>query len=61
MCTRTIIEIDDELMEKARKLSNNKTKKTLVENALRLYVAVENQKKLSALWGNIKLEYSAFL
>ncbi len=61
MCTRTIIEIDDELMEKARKLSNNKTKKTLVENALRLYVAVENQKKLSALWGNIKLDYSAFL
>ena len=61
MCTRTIIEIDDELMEKARKLSNNKTKKTLVENALRLYVAVENQKTLSALWGNIKLDYSAFL
>ena len=50
MCIGTIIEIDDELMEKAQKLTNIKTKKTLVENALRLYVAVENQKKLSALW-----------
>jgi Arc/MetJ family transcription regulator len=58
---RTNIDIDDELMEKARKLTNIKTKKTLVENALRLYIAVENQKKLSALWGNIKMDDSAFL
>jgi Arc/MetJ family transcription regulator len=58
---RTNIEIDDELMEKAQKLTNIKTKKTLVENALRLYIAVENQKKLSALWGNIKMDDSAFL
>lgn len=61
MCMRTNIEIDDELMEKAQKLTNIKTKKTLVENALRLYIAVENQKKLSALWGNIKMDDSAFL
>ena len=61
MCMRTNIEIDDELIEKAQKLTNIKTKKTLVENALRLYIAVENQKKLSALWGNIKMDDSAFL
>jgi len=61
MCIGTIIEIDDELMKKAQKLTNIKSKKTLVENALRLYVAFENQKKLSALWGNLKLDDSAFL
>ncbi|MFI5137186.1 MAG: type II toxin-antitoxin system VapB family antitoxin [Sphingobacteriales bacterium] len=43
---RTNIEIDDQLMAKAQKLTNIKSKKILIDNALRLYVTVENQKKL---------------
>ena len=50
---RTNIEIDDKLLAKAQKLTNIKSKKILVDNALRLYVTVENQKKLMELWGNV--------
>ncbi len=46
---RTNIEIDDQLMAKAQKLTNIKTKKVLVDNALRLYVTIENLKKLFGL------------
>jgi Arc/MetJ family transcription regulator len=44
---RTNIDIDDILLAKARKLSSLKTKKALVEEALRLYITIENQKGLS--------------
>jgi Arc/MetJ family transcription regulator len=57
---RTNIEIDDQLMAKAQKLTNIKTKKILVDNALRLYVTVENQKKLIELWGNIEVDDKAY-
>jgi Arc/MetJ family transcription regulator len=57
---RTNIEIDDALMEKARKLSNIKTKKAIVEEALRLYITIENQKNLIHLKGKIKLDDIAF-
>jgi Arc/MetJ family transcription regulator len=57
---RTNIEIDDQLMAKAQKLTNIKTKKTLVDNALRLYVTVENQKKLLELWGKIEVDDKAY-
>ena len=57
---RTNIEIDDTLMEKARKLSNIKTKKAVVEEALRLYITIENQKKLIDLKGKIRLDDIAF-
>jgi Arc/MetJ family transcription regulator len=57
---RTNIEIDDQLMAKAQKLTNIKTKKILVDNALRLYVTVENQKKLIELWGNIQVDDKAY-
>ena len=50
---RTNIEIDEKLITKAQKLTNLKSKKILVDNALRLYVTVENQKKLMELWGNV--------
>jgi Arc/MetJ family transcription regulator len=60
MCMRTNIEIDDALMEKARKLSNIKTKKAIVEEALRLYITIENQKNLIHLKGKIKLDDIAF-
>jgi Arc/MetJ family transcription regulator len=57
---RTNIEIDDILMAKAQKLSNIKTKKLIVEKALQLYVTIENQKKLSELWGKIEIDDKAY-
>jgi Arc/MetJ family transcription regulator len=57
---RTNIEINDELMAKAQKLSNIKTKKAVVEEALRLFVAIEDQKKLSAFWGNVEIDDKAY-
>lgn len=60
MCMRTNIEINDELMAKAQKLSNIKTKKAVVEEALRLFIAIEDQKKLSAFWGNIEIDDKAY-
>jgi Arc/MetJ family transcription regulator len=57
---RTNIEIDDKLMAKAQKLTNIKTKKILVDNALRLYVTIENQKKLLELWGKIEVDDKAY-
>ncbi|WP_408733648.1 type II toxin-antitoxin system VapB family antitoxin [Mucilaginibacter sp.] len=53
---RINIDIDDKLMAQAQKLTNIKNKKVLVDNALRLYVTVENQKKLISLWGRIKVD-----
>ena len=57
---RTNIEISDDLMAKAQKLGNIKTKKGIVEEALRLYITIENQRKLSALKGKIALDDKAF-
>jgi len=57
---RTNIEINDELMLKAQKLSNIKTKKAIVEEALRLFIAIENQKRLSALRGKVEMDDKAF-
>jgi len=57
---RTNIEIDDDLMAKAIKSGNIKTKKAIVEEALRLYIAIENQRKLIDLKGKIKLDDVAF-
>ena len=58
---RTNIEIDDTLMAKAQKLSHIKTKKAVVEEALRLYVTIENQKKLIDLWGKVEVDDKAYL
>jgi Arc/MetJ family transcription regulator len=60
MCMRTNIEIDDQLMAKAQKLTNIKTKKKLVDNALRLYVTIENQKKMLELWGKVEVDDKAY-
>jgi Arc/MetJ family transcription regulator len=57
---RTNIEIDGQLMARAQKLTNIKSKKILVDNALRLYVTVENQKKLLELWGKVEIDDKAF-
>ncbi|RYE27230.1 MAG: type II toxin-antitoxin system VapB family antitoxin [Sphingobacteriaceae bacterium] len=53
---RTNIDIDDQLMEKALKAGNSKTKKQVVENALELYVRMKNQEKLLSLWGKIEID-----
>ncbi|MDB4901912.1 MAG: Antitoxin of type system, VapB [Mucilaginibacter sp.] len=60
MCMRTNIEINDDLMAKAQKLSNIKTKKAIVEEALQLYVTIENQKKLRELWGKVEIDEEAY-
>jgi len=58
---RTNIEINDELMAKAQKLTNIKTKKELVEKALQLLISIENQKKLLDLWGKVAIDDKAYL
>ncbi|WPU98017.1 type II toxin-antitoxin system VapB family antitoxin [Mucilaginibacter sp. cycad4] len=57
---RTNVDINDELIAKAQKLGNIKTKKAVIEEALRLYVTIENQKKLAELWGKVELDDKAF-
>lgn len=57
---RTNIEINDDLMAKAQKLSNIKTKKAIVEEALRLYITIENQRSLAKLRGKIELDDKSF-
>ncbi|QKJ30799.1 type II toxin-antitoxin system VapB family antitoxin [Mucilaginibacter mali] len=57
---RTNIDIDDALMLKAQKLSKLKTKKDVVENALKIYVQLENQKKLLELRGKVEIDDEAY-
>jgi Arc/MetJ family transcription regulator len=51
MCMRTNIDIDDKLMAEALRLSNNKTKKEVVEHALDVYVRMLRQQRLTELKG----------
>lgn len=53
---RTNIEIDDALMEQALKLSNIKTKKDVIQDALKNYVAWMKKKQLLDLKGSVKWE-----
>jgi Arc/MetJ family transcription regulator len=53
---RTNIVIDDELISKAISLSENKTKKAVVEEALRLLVQFKEQLKIKELRGKLKWE-----
>lgn len=55
---RTNIEIDDVLMQQALKLSNIKTKKDVIHDALENYVAWMKKKQLLDLKGNVKWEGS---
>jgi Arc/MetJ family transcription regulator len=57
---RVNIEINDDLMAKAQQLSGMKSKNAMVEAALRLYVAIESQKKLSKLCGKIEIDDKAY-
>lgn len=51
---RTNIEIDDVLMEKALQAGKAKTKKQVVEEALKLFVKMEGQKSILNLKGKVK-------
>ncbi|HVZ95634.1 MAG TPA: type II toxin-antitoxin system VapB family antitoxin [Chitinophagaceae bacterium] len=51
---RTNIDIDDDIMKKALKLSGNKTKKEIVNSALKEYVKYQMRLKLLSLQGKVK-------
>ncbi len=51
---RTNIIIDDDLMNEAMALSKIKTKKAVVETALKLLVQIKKQEKLKSLRGKLK-------
>ena len=53
---RTNIDIDDTIMKEAKKLSGNKTKKEIVDTALKKYIQILNNKKLLELFGKVKWE-----
>ncbi len=50
---RTNIVIDDDLLNEAFSLSNVKTKKELIHEALRLFVRIKGRKDLTELAGSI--------
>jgi len=53
---RTNIVVDDNLMAEALKLSNMKTKKSVVEAALKLLVQVKKQEEIRNLRGMLNWE-----
>ena len=53
---RTNIEIDDQLMRTAMKLSKAKMKKDTVEHALRALIQREQQRRMLKLKGNVVWE-----
>ncbi len=53
---RTNIVVDDNLMAEALKLSNIKTKKGVVETALKLLVQVKRQEEIRKLKGKLHWE-----
>lgn len=55
---RTNIVVDDNLMAEAIKLTNSKTKKGVVDQALKLLVQVKRQEEIRRLRGKLKWEES---
>ena len=53
---RTNIEIDNRLMQEAKKIGKTKTKKEIVDLALKTYIKVNQRKNLLKLFGKIKWE-----
>lgn len=54
--SRTNIVLDDELVEKCRRLTGIKTRRSLVDFALRELLRHENQKKILDLKGKVNWE-----
>ena len=55
---RTNVVIDDEVMEKAMALSKFKTKKDVIDGALREFVEIHSRKNLMDLRGQVVFEDS---
>jgi len=53
---RTNIDLDDELIAKAMKVSGTRTKKAAVDAALRLMVRIHGQTKIRRLRGKVQWE-----
>ena len=53
---RTNIEIDDELMKEAQRLSGLKTKRAVIDAALRMFVRVKRQTDVLSLPGKVRWE-----
>lgn len=56
MCMRTNIELDDSLVSKGLQITGLRTKKDLVDHALRELVRNRDQRKILALRGKIHLQ-----
>ncbi len=52
LMSRTNIELDDKLVQKARKLTRLKTKREIVGKALELLVRSENRKSILRYYGS---------
>jgi Arc/MetJ family transcription regulator len=55
------IEINDDLMAKAKLVSNGLSEKLIVEKALRLFIAIETQKAIKKLYGKVEIDDNAYL
>jgi Arc/MetJ family transcription regulator len=53
---RTNVEIDDELVREALRLSGLKTKRAVIEAALRMFVRVKRQEDILELAGKVQWE-----
>ena len=53
---RTNIVLDDELIERAQQLSGIKTKREVVDQALRTFIRVRQQTQIRALRGRLRWE-----
>ena len=53
---RTNIEIDDRLLEKARRLSGLKTKRAVVEAGLQILIRLREQEEILRLAGKVNWE-----
>ncbi len=54
MCMRTNIDIDDDLLEEARKLTKINVKKDLVHEGLKALIALSKRKPLSEIIGKVE-------
>jgi Arc/MetJ family transcription regulator len=53
---RTNVEIDDKLMKEAQRLSGLKTKRAVIDAALRMFVRVKRQSDILKLAGKVRWE-----
>ena len=53
---RTTLEIDEMLLEDARRLSGARSKRAVIEEALREYVNARRREALAAMIGNFELD-----